>query len=460
MSGHILVVDDDRSMCEMLEESLVRRDFRVTWRTLADEALELAATEDFDVVVTDVRMRGTDGITLCTRIVETRPDLPVLVLTAFGSLETAVAAMRAGAYDFLTKPFELDALILALKRALQHRALREEVKRLRRVVNESQHLGEIVGTSPPMRRLFDLIERVSATDASVLIRGESGTGKELVAQVLHRRGRRASGRFVAVNCAAMPENLLESELFGHARGAFTDARTARPGLFVQAHGGTLFLDEIAELPLGLQPKLLRALQERTVRPVGGDAEVPVDVRIITATHRDLEAAIEERRFREDLYFRIHVIPIHVPPLRMRGNDILLLAQHFVGDFAAQTGKQVRGLTSAAAETLLAYSWPGNVRELRNSMERAVALTRYEQITVVDLPERIRERRRARFVTPDDPAELLPLEEVERRYIMTVLEAVGGNKTLAARVLGLDRKTLYRKLERVTHLEAEASDEPR
>jgi two-component system response regulator HydG len=287
----------------------------------------------------------------------------------------------------------------------------------------------------------------------VLLTGESGTGKELVAQALHQRGRRSGGPFVAVNCAAMPESLLESELFGHARGAFTDARNARAGLFAQASGGTLFLDEIGEMPIGLQPKLLRALQERVTRAVGSDVETPFDARIIAATNRDLETAVDERRFRQDLYFRINVIPIEVPALRLRGNDILLLAQHFVRDFAAQSGKRIGGLTSGAAERLLGYTWPGNVRELRNCIERAVALTAFEQLTVEDLPERVRNHRGSQIViATDDPAQLPPLEEVERRYILRVLDAAGGNKALAARILGLDRKTIYRKLERLAAAE--------
>ena len=449
MKGRTLIVDDDRSMCELLDESLARRGFAPTWRTSAAEAFRLLETEDFDVIVTDLNMKGMNGIDLCGRIVANRPDVPVVVLTAFGSLDTAVAAMRAGAYDFITKPVEMDALALALDRAVQHRALREEVKRLREVVDASQHLGEIIGASPAMKRLYDLIDRASGTDASVLLTGESGTGKELVAQALHGRGRRRTGPFVAVNCAAMPEHLLESELFGHARGAFTDARSSRAGLFVQAGGGTLFLDEIGEMPLGLQPKLLRALQERTVRPVGSDVEVAVDVRLIAATNRDLEAAVEERRFREDLFFRINVIPIEVPALRRRGNDVLLLAQHFVRTFATQSAKPITGITNAAAAKLLAYAWPGNVRELRNSIERAVALTRFEQLTVEDLPERVQTYRQSEIViAAEDPGELPPLEEVERRYILRVLDSVGGNKALAARILGLDRKTLYRRLGRI------------
>jgi two-component system response regulator HydG len=448
MNGRVLIVDDDRSMCEMLEDSLSRRGLAVSWRTTSADALQLLDSEDFDVIVTDLNMAGMNGVDLCGRIVANRPDVPVLVLTAFGSLDTAVAAMRAGAYDFITKPVEIDALELALERAIRHRSLREEVKRLREVVRASQQLGEILGASPPMKRLFDLIERAAASDATVLLSGESGTGKELVAQALHQRGRRREARFVAVNCAAMPEGLLESELFGHVRGAFTDARGARTGLFVQADGGTLFLDEIGELPLALQPKLLRALQERKVRPLGGETETPFDVRLIAATNRDLEAAVEEGRFRQDLYFRVNVIPIEVPALRLRGNDILLLAQHFVSEFAAQGDKHVTGLTSGAAEKLLAYTWPGNVRELRNSIERAVALTAFDRITVEDLPERVRSHRTSQIViASDDPGELPPLEQVEQRYIQRVLDAAGGNKARAARILGLDRKTLYRKLER-------------
>jgi len=322
------------------------------------------------------------------------------------------------------------------------------VTRLRNAVEASRRFEDLLGASPAMRRVYDLLDRIVDADTSVLISGESGTGKELVAQALHRRGARRDGPFVAVNCAALPEALLESELFGHTRGAFTDARAARTGLLAQATGGTLFLDEIGELPLGLQPKLLRALQERMVRPVGGDTEVPFDARLITATNRDLETAVEERRFRDDLFFRINVIQIDLPPLRARGGDVLLLAQHFVDHFARRAGKEVRGLSPPAAEALLAYAWPGNVRELQNCIERAVALTRYEQIALDDLPDKVRSYRPSYVVlAADDPSELVPMEEVERRYIQRVMHAVGGNKTLAARVLGFDRKTLYRKLDR-------------
>ena len=444
----VLVVDDDASMCETLQFGLEPRGFSVRWTTSPAEALQLLEGGEFEAVVTDLNMRGMSGLELCERIAANRPDLPVIVITAFGSLDTAIAAIRAGAYDFITKPLEIEVLVLALERALTHGRLRAEVKRLREALSDAgTRFDDVVGASPAIRRVHELIERIADADASVLITGESGTGKEVVARALHRRGRRKDGPFIAINCAALPETLLESELFGHERGAFTDARAARSGLFVQANGGTLFLDEIGELPLPLQPKLLRALQERAVRPLGGEREVPFDVRLVTATNRDLETAVHEGRFREDLFFRVNVIHVPLPPLRARGGDILLIAQRFVNEYAARSGRAVTGLSPQAAERLLAYAWPGNVRELENCIERAIALAQHDKILPDDLPEKIRDYRRSHvLVASDDPAELVPLEEVERRYILRVLEAVGGNKSQAAQVLGLGRKTLYRKLE--------------
>ena len=448
MAKRVLVVDDDRAMRDLLELDLAERGFEVATCAAADVALAWLAEHDCDVVLTDLNLGGPSGIELARRVGEARPDLPVVVLTAFGSIETAVLAIRAGAYDYITKPIDVDALALALDRAVSHHALRQEVRRLRRVVDASGRFEDLAGPSAAMRQVWDLLARVADSDASVLITGESGTGKEVVARALHARGKRRAGPFVAINCAAMPETLLESELFGHARGAFTDARSARTGLFVEADKGTLFLDEVGELPLGMQPKLLRALQERVVRPVGGSAEVPFDVRIVAATNRDLETAIEERAFRSDLYYRLDVIHVELPPLRARGSDVLVLAQRFVDDFAARAGKPVTTISAPAAEKLLAYTWPGNVRELMNCVERAVALTRYDQITVDDLPAKVRDHRPSHvLVASEDPSELVPLEEVERRYVLRVLESAGGNKTLAARILGLDRKTLHRKVER-------------
>jgi two-component system response regulator HydG len=447
VTPRILIVDDDRAMCDLVATSLGKRGFEVVAQTDPEAAFALLDHDDFDVVVSDLNMRGLSGLELCERIVANRPSLPVVLITAFGSLETAIAAIRAGAYDFITKPVELDVLRLTVERAVRHHALDEEVRRLRRVVDETRVVDEMLGQSSAIAAVHRVVNRVAETDASALITGESGTGKELVARAIHRRSRRASGPFVAVDCAAMPEQLLESELFGHTRGAFTDAQAARTGLFVQASGGTLFLDEIGELPLGLQPKLLRALQERRVRPVGGDSEVRFDARIIAATNADLEAAVEDKRFREDLYYRINVVHVTLPPLRARAGDVLLLAQHFVAQVAARFGKRVGGITPAAAEKLVGYAWPGNVRELANCIERAVAMTSFAELTVEDLPEKVRAyRSNPVTVVAEEPGELVPVAEIERRYILKVLEAHGGSRTLAARTLGLDRKTLYRKLK--------------
>ena len=448
MERRILIIDDDRSMCEVLEAELRLRGFELTATTSPEEALRLLAESDFGIVLTDINMHGMSGVDLCRQIVENREDLPVVVMTAYGSMEAAVAAIRAGAYDFVTKPFEMDDIALTLERALKHRALREEVKRLRRVVVDQQKFDDILGTSAAMKKMYDLVTRVAETETTLLITGESGTGKELVAKALHQGSPRKDGPFVAINCAAMPENLLESELFGHTKGAFTDARTARPGLFIKASRGTILLDEIGEMPAGMQAKLLRALQERTVRPVGGDQEQPFDARIIAATNRDLETEVEEKRFREDLFYRINVVRIHVPPLRARGGDILLLAQHFLQKYQPAGAQRVVGIKSAAADKLLSYPWPGNVRELQNCIERAVALSQFDHIGLDDLPERVRDFKPSRItVESSDPSELLSMDEVERRYILRVLDAVGGNKTLAAQVLGFDRRTLYRKLDR-------------
>lgn len=448
MRGRVLIVDDDRGMCELLRSGLSEAGYEPTVESGGEAAFEALRGSDFDVVVTDLNMRGMNGLELCGRISSNRPDVPVIVITAFGSLETAVAAIRAGAFDFITKPFELEALQITLDRAVRFRSLQEEVGRLRVEVARARSQNLLIGDSQVMRRLHEMIPPVAATDASVLIVGETGTGKELVAKAIHAGSARRDGPFVAVNCVAVPESLLESELFGHTRGAFTDARSARKGLFAQASGGTLFLDEIGDMPVTMQPKLLRVLQERRFRPVGSDEEVEFSARVIVATHRDLDALVEEGLFRQDLYFRINVLLIEVPPLRARGNDILLLAQHFLEVAGARYGKKVHGLSGQAAERLLAYSWPGNVRELENCVERAVALTLFEQIAVDDLPEKIRSYERTRLPpSSEDPSEILPLEEIERRAILRALESLGGNKTAAAQALGLDRKTLYRKLER-------------
>jgi DNA-binding NtrC family response regulator len=443
----VLVVDDEKAMAEAMADELRARHLEVAVLASADEAFSGLTEHEFDVIVTDLNMRGMSGVDFCQRVVANRPDIPVIVVTAFGSMETAVATLRAGAFDFLTKPFDMEELVITVERAAQHKLLREEVKRLRGAANSSR-FAELVGTSPAMKAVYALIDRIADTDATALITGETGTGKELAARAIHARSRRKAAQLVTVNCAAVPTHLLESELFGHVRGAFTDARSDRKGLFAQADQGTLFLDEIGEMPLDMQAKLLRALESRAVRPVGGQHEIPFDVRLVTATHRDLVASIEEGTFREDLYYRINVIELTMPPLRARGTDVLLLAQTFLEHFARQHDKPVRRISPPVAERLLAYAWPGNVRELRNCIERAVALARFEEVIVEDLPAHVREYRAAHvLLAVNDPSELVPLAQVEQRYIERVLEAVGGNKRQAAQILGLDRATLYRKMER-------------
>jgi two-component system response regulator AtoC len=459
MKPKVLFVDDEKDMGEVVEMGLAQRGFAVVPHTSPEAALALLSSDDFDVVVTDLVMPGMSGLDLCTRIVANRPDIPVVVVTAFGSMEMAVAAIRAGAYDFVTKPFDFEVLRLALDRAIQHRKLRSEVTRLRAAAAETGRFEGLLGQSLAMKKVYDLVERVAETDASVLITGESGTGKELVARAVHVRSHRKGGPFVAINCAAMPENLLESELFGHTRGAFTDAKNARQGLFVEASGGVIFLDEIGELPLPLQPKLLRALQERKVRPIGGSGEVPFDARIVAATNRDLELMVEEQRFREDLFYRIHVIHVALPPLRARGNDILLVAQHFVEHYGRTFQKSVTGISPTAAERLLAYPWPGNVRELQNCIERAVALTRMSEIVIEDLPEKMQGWKPTDLPGRESTAEsegLLPLDEMERRHILRAMEIHRGNRGLVADALRIDRKTLYRKLRSYGHSKEDAS----
>jgi DNA-binding NtrC family response regulator len=446
-AGRILVVDDDRETCELLQEVLEREGYSVTTLTSALDALVRVVEEDFHAVLTDLGMPEMDGIVLCQRVLAARPDLPVIVGTGQGSMDSAVAAIRVGAYDFVTKPFDPKLLTLSVARAVQHYKLRSELKRLQENITSRSESG-VIGKSAGMQQVLDLVGRLSGSEVSVLLAGETGTGKELIARLIHSSGNRRSGPFVAVNCAAIPHALIESELFGHARGAFTDARAQRTGLFLEANGGTLFLDEIGELPLETQPKLLRALQERTVRPVGSNTEHPLDVRVVAATNRDLEYEVFEKRFREDLFYRINVVTIELPPLRNRGTDVLEIAQYFLGRFAERFGRPALKLSASAAEKLVQYGWPGNVRELENCLERGVALARFDQLTVEDLPEKIRNFRAERFVVAaDDPTEVVTLDQLEQRYIQRVLSLVGGNKSQAAQMLGVDRRTLYRKLAR-------------
>jgi DNA-binding NtrC family response regulator len=448
MACSVLLVDDAADSAHILRTSLRRRGYVVEAALSASEALAYLHGTPVDVVIAHLRMPGMSGLELCKALREEHPDLQTIVVTGQSSLDSAIEAIRAGAFDYITKPIALDALVIAIERAAAHLMLRREVLRLRAAVDAVRPIDGLVGDSPAIQQVSAIVRQVAAGDATALITGESGTGKELVARAIHALSPRRASLFVAINCAAMPTELLESELFGHIRGAFTDARNSRPGLLLRAGNGTVFLDEIGEMPLEMQAKLLRVLQERTVRPVGGDREAPFHARFVAATNRDLEADIEAKRFREDLYYRINVVQIPVPPLRAHPTDILPLAQHFINLFASRSGKQVGGLSAPAAQKLVDYDWPGNVRELENSMERAITMTALSEIAVEDLPERIQAHRSVRLVQPivnGAATELISLETLEQRYIQQVLLAVGGNKTQAARVLGIDRRSLYRRL---------------
>ena len=444
----ILIVDDQQSMCEMLVDTLTPNGFEVEWKTKATQAIELLKDRVFDVVLSDLKMPDMNGIEFCQEVNRNHPELPVVVMTAFGSFEAAVSAIRAGAFDFVTKPLEMDLLDIALARAVKQSRLQQQVRQLKTSLDIGVSFGELIGKSPAMRNLYKQLSQVAAVDTTVLITGESGSGKELAAHSVHQHSKRRDKPFVAINCAALPESLMESELFGHVAGAFTGADQDHDGLLVRANGGTLFLDEIGEMSPSMQPKLLRALEANCVRPVGGIDEIPFDARLVAATNRDLETAVETGTFREDLFYRINVVPIHLPPLRQRSNDILILAQFFVKLFSEKSEVEIKEITETVAQRLLDYQWPGNVRELRNAMERAVTLSEGKKLQIEDLPESIRNyQSRTMVIASDKPEELRSLEEVEKRYILHVLDTVDGNRTLASKILGLDRKTLYRKLIR-------------
>jgi len=445
---HVLVVDDDAAMRQMLASLFKDRGYEVSEAGSAGDALERAREVEPDAVLSDIRMPGRSGIEMVGELRRARPETPVILMTAFGSIDSAVEAMRAGAYDYITKPFEPEAVLFTVERALEHRALEEENRRLRRAVDRTSAFGDLIGASPAMREIFALIRKIAHGRSSVLITGESGTGKEVVARTIHYHGARAEKPFIPINCTAIPEGLLESELFGHVRGAFTGAHTSKRGLFEKADGGTLFLDEIGDMGLGLQSKLLRVLQDREVRPVGGTQSTKVDVRIVAASNKDLEAEIESGRFREDLYYRLNVIPVHIPPLRARREDIPPLIEAFLRRHGGDTP---RSLTPEATRRLAVRSWRGNARELENVIERALALSDAPTLGPDDLPPDGRENEReadpAAALLESAAGERLSLRELEDRYIEEILRQTGGNKVRAARILGIDRKTLYRRAER-------------
>ena len=435
----VLVVDDDAEMSAMLARHLESEDMAVVAATGGREALKALTSQEFDVVITDLVMDDVGGLEVLAAATRCRPAPRVILMTAFGTLETAIEAMRQGAYDYLTKPFKLAEVTVAVGRALDDHRLRRENARLRAEVERQQGLDRILGRSKVMQETVSQIRAVAESDSSVLLLGESGTGKELVAQAIHWASPRRGGRFMAVNCAAVPETLLETELFGHVKGAFTGADRRREGLFAAASGGTLFLDEVGDMPLATQAKLLRVLQDRAVRPVGGTASTQLDLRIVSATNKDLPAMVKDGRFREDLYYRLAVIPIRLPSLRERPEDIRPIAEHYLRETVARLGKEIEGFDDTALSWMEHHTWPGNVRELENVIERAVVLTHTPRITRADLG--------TEFTLYESNTPLRPtLAKLEGQYVRRVLEEVRGDKVAAAKILGVSVRTLQRRFK--------------
>jgi DNA-binding NtrC family response regulator len=457
-SAHVVVVDDDRDIRQLLECFLTQEGYQVTAVADGPAAIEAVKNEPVQVVITDLILPGgMDGLGILERMLQYDPQLACIVMTGYATIETAVKAMKCGAFDFVTKPIQLDAVSLVIKKALAFQQLKQENLLLRKTVRDKYRFEELIGTSEVMRTLYEFIEKVADSDSTVLIQGESGTGKELVARLLHFNSLRQNRPLVPVNCGAIPENLLESELFGHEKGAFTGAVSARAGRFELAHGGTLFLDEIGEMSLSLQVKLLRAIQERSFERVGGTKPIHVDVRIIAATNQNLEQAVEERRFRKDLFYRLSVIPVTVPPLRDRQGDVPLLVEHFIERFNQSKRGAIRGVEPEAMECLVRYHWPGNIRELENLIERLVILKRSGTVAVSDLPEKIAQKQPKRPVildsapgTPisEDGIDLMrELEQFENRLIVEALRQANGVTSKAANLLRMNRTTLVEKLKR-------------
>lgn len=442
----ILIVEDDREMSRFLTELLTEEGCDVVAASDGPSALELYQKRRPDLVISDLMMPRMKGTELVRRLKAADANALILMITAFGTIESAVEAMHGGAFHYITKPFRSDELLIHVQRAFEQRQLRQEIDQLRAEVQRGYRFSDMIGRSPGMKILFETIAHIRDLAANVLILGESGTGKEMVARALYTHGSRASGPFVAVNCAAIPEALLESELFGYVRGAFTDARKDRSGLFQEANGGVLFLDEIGEVPVTLQAKLLRVIEDREVRPLGADKSEKVDIRLVSASNRVLEELVQEGRFRQDLYYRLNVIRIDLPPLRERVEDIPLLVDHFIEKFAPKSQHEVTGIDKDALALMVRHSWPGNVRELEHTIERAVLLGRNSTIGVDDLPAQLRAADQRKLPLAEAVARNFTLRDLEREYIERVLENTNGNKSEAAKILGVDRTTLYRKLE--------------
>jgi DNA-binding NtrC family response regulator len=445
-NSSILIVEDEEIMRAILRELLEKEGFEVFSANSSETALEIFTTNEISVTLTDIKMSGMDGLELLDELKTIESEALVVIMTAYSSVDSAISALRKGAYDYITKPFVNEDLIKTLKNAIRQRELFRENRALRRELDKRYGFTEIIGTSQALQSIFRLIEKVANTNANILISGESGTGKELVARAIHHHSKRSDKDFVAINCGALPESLLESELFGHTKGAFTDAKSDKKGLFRTADGGTLFLDEIGEIPQPLQVKLLRALQEHEVTPIGSSMPIKFDARIIAATNRDLEIEIKENHFREDLYYRLNVIEISLPPLRDRKEDIPLLAKHFVNKTAESQKTNPKQITKEAMSALINYQWFGNIRELQNAIERAFILSG-EEIDFDCLSQKIKSESNSAFVMRDSEGLRPPLDEMERRYILEVLESVNDDKTEASNILGIDLSTLYRKLKK-------------
>jgi len=447
-NGRILVVDDDATARRLLAEELRKAGYEVAEAAGGAEAIEQGRQGRFDVVLTDIRMGDVNGMAVLQDFKEHSPDTSIVLVTGFGSMEGAIEAIKQGAYDYLAKPFRKEEIKLVVRRSLERSRLLRENARFREELRERHDAGTLVGSSSPMLDVFKLVAKVSGSKSTVLIEGESGTGKELIARAIHANSPRRDRPFVPVNCAALPDTLLESELFGHEKGAFTGAIGMKKGLFETAHEGTMFLDEIGDIGLPLQVKLLRVIQEQEVRRVGGTTTGKIDVRIIAATNHDLAQWVKEGKFREDLFYRLNVVRIVVPPLRDRREDIPMLAHHFLQTVCAENAQVVRGFAPETVAFLAQYAWPGNVRELENVIERAVSLTHGPLILPEDLPEEIRRAEPAAAIPVlQHEREHITLDELEKRYLITVLKETGNNKVRAAKILGIDRRTLYRMAER-------------
>lgn len=441
----LLIVDDDHVTLDLLSEVLTREGYEIQTALSGEEAILKANETFFDIVITDIRMGNKDGMEVLKSFKKVSPETTVIMITAFGSIDTAIEAIREGAFDYISKPFKLEEITLTIKKALEQRRLIEENRLFRQELIEKYHFKNVIGRTPQMLQVYKTIAKVANTKSTVLLYGERGTGKELIARSIHYNSSRNTKPFIPVDCGSLVETLMESELFGHVRGAFTGAQTTKRGLIEEADGGTLFLDEISNLSLQTQAKLLRFLQEHEIKRVGGVENIKVDVRIIAATNRPLEPLVKSGRFREDLFDRLNVVSITLPPLRERKDDIPLLASYFLNKYSEENGKKISHLSPEALEILTQYSWPGNVRELEHTIERAVILTRNPIILPEDLPRKILEE--VKEMTKEEPEELLTLKEMEKRYVLKVLQETKGNKKKASEILGIDRTTLYRILEK-------------